>query len=51
MRDTLLFFEYGDVPVQGDLVLTEVLFNPNSPVSDFVELYNASTKTFNCATC
>ena len=27
----LLFFEYGDVPVQGILVLTEVLFNPNSP--------------------
>lgn len=44
MHDSLLYFEYGDEPVAGDLVLSEILFNPTAPVSDFVELYNATGK-------
>ena len=45
----VLSIDFG-VPEQintGDLVISEVLFNPNTGGRDFLELYNASDKFFN----
>lgn len=42
-----LKFGLPDSIVRGDIVINEILFNPNSGGVDFVELYNASDKILN----
>lgn len=42
IQDTSVIFRYGLDPQVGDLVLSEVLFYPNTGGFDFIELYNAS---------
>lgn len=39
-------FALPDVPLQGDLILNEILFDPLTGGSDYVELYNNSNKLF-----
>lgn len=45
MQEVTIAFLYGQQPEEGDLVISEVLFNPYSQGVDFVELYNASNNT------
>lgn len=40
-------FALADVPQAGDLVINEMLFDPASGGSDFVEIYNRSSKVIN----
>ncbi len=40
-------FALADVPQAGELVINEILFDPASGGSDFVEIYNRSSKVIN----
>lgn len=40
-------FTVPSVPGKGEIVFNELLFNPNTGGSDFIELKNVSEKTFN----
>ncbi|MGV3613576.1 MAG: lamin tail domain-containing protein [Fluviicola sp.] len=40
-------FALADVPQAGDLVINEILFDPATGGSDFVEVYNRSSKVIN----
>nr|WP_294862683.1 lamin tail domain-containing protein [uncultured Fluviicola sp.] len=40
-------FALADTPQAGDLVINEILFDPASGGSDFVEIYNRSSKVIN----
>ena len=41
-----MLFSLPQVPLWNDIVINEVLFNPNTGGVDFVEIYNRSDKTF-----
>ncbi len=43
--DTLTLF-ISTIPVEGDIVINEVLFNPYSGEADFIEIMNVSDNTF-----
>lgn len=47
--DSKVSFGLPDVPVSGDIVINEILFDPIEPAGDYVELYNKSDKIFNLA--
>lgn len=40
-------FALADIPQTGDLVINEILFDPATGGSDFVEVYNRSSKVIN----
>jgi Lamin Tail Domain/Bacterial Ig-like domain len=40
-------FALADLPVAGDLVINEILFDPGTGGTDFIELYNRSSKVLN----
>ena len=40
-------FALPDVPLEGEIVINEILFNPRTGGVDFLELYNRSQKVFN----
>ena len=42
--DIAFDFRVTDLPLAGDILINEVLFNPRNQDGDFVELYNHSTK-------
>ncbi len=45
--DITLLFEELPEPLPGDILLTEILFNPLPGGEDFVELYNTTRQRFN----
>jgi hypothetical protein len=54
LRDEKFKFGVGVPPLKGDLILNEIMFNPNDGCVDFVELYNKSDKIVsikNCSCC
>lgn len=44
MKDTVVLFALPEVALKGDILITEILFNPPSGGVDFIEIYNASNK-------
>ena len=42
-----IVFILADIPVSGEIIINELLFNPLTGGSDFIELKNISNKTFN----
>ena len=54
LRDVKFKFGVGVPPSKGDLILNEIMFNPNVGCVDFVELYNKTNKIIslkNCSCC
>lgn len=45
--DTILQIHQKYAPKQGDILISELLFNPEPNGYDFIEVYNASDKTIN----
>ncbi|ASS47229.1 MAG: hypothetical protein A3D31_15395 [Candidatus Fluviicola riflensis] len=40
-------FALADLPIAGDLIINEILFDPGTGGTDFVELFNRSSKVLN----
>lgn len=54
LRDVKFKFGVGVPPSKGDIILNEIMFNPNDGCVDFVELYNKTNKILslkNCSCC
>ena len=54
LRDGKFKFGAGVPPSKGDIILNEIMFNPNDGCVDFVELYNKTDKILsikNCSCC
>ena len=54
LRDSKYKFGVGASPIKGDLIINEIMFNPNDNCVDFVELYNKSDEIIslkNCSCC
>ncbi|NUM31086.1 MAG: lamin tail domain-containing protein [Bacteroidetes bacterium] len=45
LRDTSINFTLPELPQFGELIINEILFNPVSGGSDYIEIYNISDKT------
>lgn len=50
MSDTTLYFAIPDSVAPGDLLFSEVLFNPSSGGSEYAEIYNHSNKIIDLST-
>lgn len=50
MNDTTLYFAIPDSVAPGDLLFSEVLFNPASGGSEYAEIYNNSNKIIDLST-
>jgi hypothetical protein len=42
--DLAAYFVLPELPVKGDIVINELLFNPSDGGSDYIEIYNSSDK-------
>ncbi|MEN9331767.1 MAG: hypothetical protein RLZZ94_857, partial [Bacteroidota bacterium] len=51
LRDNKCQFGVGVSPVEGDIVINEVMFNPYDNCVDFVEMYNKSDKIISIKNC
>jgi len=54
LRDVKFKFGAGVPPSKGDIILNEIMFNPNDGCVDFVELYNKTDMILslkNCSCC
>jgi hypothetical protein len=54
LRGSKYKFGVGTSPIKDDLIINEIMFNPNANCVDFVELYNKSDKIIslkNCSCC
>ena len=50
MNDTTLYFALPDSVAPGDILFSEVLFNPSSGGSEYAEIYNRSDKIIDLST-
>ena len=51
LRGSKYKFGVGASPLKGDLIINEIMFNPNDNCVDFVELYNKSDKIISLKNC
>lgn len=45
-KDLTIHYGLPNIPIEGNLIINEILFNPDPTGCDFIEIFNPTSKTF-----